>query len=278
MQKIFVRPNQSQPMTHLPCPAPPPPVPPSATGTAKEPATAAIQSASLTLEPLPPVPATPTEPRIGKLPVEAKNALQALRKFLDAPAWDQRAALSLKGEALRGAMEKHAASFGDGPIQVGSITFVERYPSKNGVPPYCMFELGDGSLSHPVMVLVEETPKSGCKVDWEAFVDFKDNLLFRFLNDHALPAQKFRVMLQRHHYFEDDVPDVDNKDAFKAIQPNADFMANVFLPKGSATARQLSSKLTWGEDIPVIAELVWRTDGKLHWVEIASIVSYGWRG
>lgn len=257
---------------------PPPPLPASANEPSTPLGTGAMQSASLALEPLPPVPATPTEPRIGKLPVEAKGALQTLRTFLDAPTWEQRAAVSLKGEALKGAMEKHAAMFGDGPTRVEAISFVQRYPSKNGVPPYCMFEVSGGALRLPVMVLVEESPKSGIRVDWEAFVDFKDGLLLRFLSDHSLPAQKFRVMLQRHHYFEDDVPDVDGKDSFKAIQPNTDFIANVFLPKGSPVARQLSSKLTWGEDIPVIAELVWRTDGKLHWVEIASIVSYGWRG
>jgi hypothetical protein len=212
------------------------------------------------------------------LPAEAKSALQALENFLDAADWKARSAFVQKADAVRPAMEKHAAAGGDGPIVVEEIDFLERYPSKAGIPPYCMFEVSGGSLKHPVLTLVEQSPKDGVRVDWEAFTEFKDDLLLRFLEKKGAPPQKFRGLLRRKHYFDKDVPDIAAKDAFELEQPNAHFEGHVFVPRNSAVGKQLANQLPWGQDMPVIAELVWKSDAKVWWVQIDSIVSYGWRG
>lgn len=216
--------------------------------------------------------------RIGRVPADARSALEGLLKFLDAPTWKDRTAHVQKQEAVASAMEKHAAAHGDGPIVVGQVDFVERYPGKGAVPPYCMFELGGGPLTHPVLVLVEQPARGGARVDWEAFIEFKDDLLLRFLEKKGAPPQKFRVLLRRKHYFDKDVPDIAGKDSFQLDQPNSHFEGHVFVPRSSALGRQLANQLAWGQDMPVIAELVWKSDAKSWWVEIAGIVSYGWRG
>jgi hypothetical protein len=212
------------------------------------------------------------------VPPEAQSALSVLQKFLDAPTWQERLPFVQRGTALRSAMESHAAKFGDGPIRTGQIDFVERYVNKGGVPPYCMFELSGGALEHPVLVLVEQSSKSGVKVDWEAFIDFKESLLLKFLENQGAPSQSFRVILRRKHYFDRDVPEVGSKEAFEVKQPHGPYQGHIFVPKGTDLARQLANQLGWGMDMPVIAKLTWRSSGKYHWVEMTAITSYGWRG
>lgn len=218
------------------------------------------------------------ERRVGRVTAEAKSALEALLKFLDAPTWRERAAYAQKSAGVLEAMEAHATTYGDGPVVVGQVDFVERYPAKASVPPYCMFELNGGALKHPVLVLVEQSPKNGVRVDWEAFVEFKDDLLLQFLEKKGAPPHKFRVMLRRKHYFDKDVPDIAGKDSFQLEQPNSRFEGHVFVVRNSTTGKQLANQLAWGQDMPVIAELVWKSDAKSWWVEIGAITSYGWRG
>ncbi len=228
--------------------------------------------------PVTPAPAPSGDaPHVGKVPAEAESALVAVQKFLAAANWQERAAFSQKGDKLKAEMEQHAAAYPDGPIHAENIAFLDRYVAKDGHPPYCMFEVAGGSLKHPVMVLVEQPPKGPARVDWETFVEFKDDLLLKFLTTQGAPNRVFRVLLRRKHYFDDDVPDLDGKDAFQIQQPNADFDGHVFTPKGGAASKQLAGQLDWGKDVLVMIELTWRSAGDRHWVEIARIVTYGWR-
>src|SRR5439155_20519192 len=130
--------------------------------------------------------------------------------------------------------EKHAIAHGDGAISVGQIEFIERYPSKGKVPPYCMFEVSGGALEHAVLTLVEQSSKDGARVDWGTFVEFKDDLLLHFLENKTAPPQKFRGLLRRKHYFDKDVPDIASKDSFELEQPNAHVECHVFVPRNSA--------------------------------------------
>ena len=214
---------------------------------------------------------------VGRVTSEAKSALDALLKFLDASTWKERLNYVQKTADMPAALEKYTAANGDGPIAVDQIEFLERYPSKAGVPPYCMFEVSGGGLRHPVLVLVEQSPKNGVRIDWQAFIEFKDDLLLRFLENKNSPPEKFRVMIRRKHYFDRDVPDIASKDSFQLEQPNSDFQGHVFVARNSALGKQLASQLPWSQDMPVIAELVWKSDAKSWWVEISKIVSYGWR-
>lgn len=219
-----------------------------------------------------------TSTLLGKVPDEAQGALTTLRKFLAAPTWEARAAYVQKPEETKPAMEKHARRYGDGPVNPGTIKFVDRHPGKDGGPPYCMFEITGGDLKHNVLVLVEQPKEGEALVDWATFVEFKDDLLLKFLETQGEPNQSFRVMLSRKHYFAKDVPDLASKDSFQVQQPNDSFDGHVFLPKNTALSKKLASQLGWNQNMPVIVELAWRTNGKLHWVEIVRIVNYGWRG
>lgn len=230
--------------------------------------------------PVPPVMEVPKAVAIppvtlNPVPAEAQSALEALQKFLEAPTWNERAAYVQKPEMVKPLMEKYASKSGDGPIIVGSINFASRFTNDKGA--HCTFEVSGGSLPHPVMAVVEQPSNATARVDWETFVEFKDDLLLKFLESNGAPNQKFRVTMQRIHYFDKDVPEQDNKDSFGIRQPNSLFEGHIFLDKESALATQLATQLPWGKDLLIIAELTWKTNGKNHWVELQAIPSYGWR-
>lgn len=208
----------------------------------------------------------------------ARTALDSLKGFLAAPGISDRLRWCQKPETVRPLMEKHYTSHPDGPLKVGRIDLVASYPTKDGVPPYSMFELSGGALKNTVLALVEEKPKNEYRVDWEAFVEFKDGLLWEFMSKPDSRPQKFRVIMRRTHYFDKDVPDVGNKDGFELTQPSSEAVAHVFSVRSSPLSRQVAQRLGWDAKIPATVELVWRVDGTRRWVEIQTVPSFGWRG
>lgn len=230
--------------------------------------------------------APPSDPPVATPPpvverveaAPARTALDSLKAFLAAPGISDRLRWCQKPETVRPLMEKHYTSHPDGPVKFGKIDLVASYPSKDGVPPYSMFELSGGSLKNTILALVEEKPKNEFRVDWEAFVEFKDGLLWEFMGKPDSRPQKFRVIMRRTHYFDKDVPDVGNKDGFELTQPGSEALAHVFVARSSPISRQLAQRLGWDGKVPATLELVWRVDGSRRWVEIQAVPSFGWRG
>ncbi len=265
------------PKTEITIPPLPPPLPSSA----------AIPEAAAKLpEPAPDAPpaAAGEEPPAAMKIVEsgittpARPALAALKSFLAAPTWEKRLPWVQKPDTVKAAMERHYQKYPDGPVNVGRIEFIERYRARGGVPPYSMFEVEGGDLKHAIIVLVEEKSKTDLRVDWEAFAEFKDQLLWDFLNKPASAPGKFRVMIRRSHSFDKDVPDLARKEAFVLSQPGANTTANVFAIKGTAAARLLAQQLAWGDSIAATVQLAWHGEGDRHWVELKTIPAIGWRG
>ncbi|MEY4484699.1 MAG: hypothetical protein RL693_2151 [Verrucomicrobiota bacterium] len=213
--------------------------------------------------------------RLTSVPAAAQSAFDVLRRFLEVPTWSERANYVKNPVVVKPLMEKYASTSGDGPIVVSSINFLERYTKDKD--SYCTFEVSGGFLPHPVLAIVEQPANGPAQVDWESFVEFKDDQLLKFLESNGAPNQKFRVTMQRIHYFDKDVPNLESKDSFGVRQPNAPYEGHVFIEKNSALGVQLANQLPWGKDLLVIAELTWKTNGKDHWVELQAINSYGWR-
>ena len=258
---------------------PPPPPPPPVTASVPAPEPQLPKEADLPVKTDTPATA-PAELKITEhgITTAARPSFNSLKSFLAASSWKERLRFSQKPDTLDEVMERYYRNHADGPVPVDRIDFVERYPARDGAPPYCMFELRGGAVKEPLLVLVQETPKSVPRVDWEAFVEFKDHLLWDFLNKPSSPAQKFRVMLRRKHTFERDVPDREHKDSFELSQPNADATALVYAPRDGKAARLLAQHLSWNASVAVIIELAWRTDGTRRWVEIQAVPAFGWRG
>ena len=207
----------------------------------------------------------------------AQSAQQVLRKFLAAPDWRERQRWSQRSQSLGSTMEKYYQSHPDGAVDVAQIEFIDRYPKSKDHPPYSMFEISGGSLKQTVLVLVEEATGGQPRVDWETFVEFKDRLLWQFLLKPSAAPQKFRVQMRRKHTFDKSIPDIENKDSFELTLPGSDAASLVYASRDGSASKVLSQQLAWGSMLPVTVELQWRSEGIKKWVEIKSLVAFGWR-
>ena len=158
-----------------------------------------------------------------------------------------------------------------------AIEFMQRFPAKNGLPAYCMFEVRGPKLPHPVLLLVDQPAKKDAQVDWEAFVEFQNGTLNRFFAARTSEARRFRVVVRRRHAFEKGVPDLDNKDSFEVSHPGAGETFPVYVSRKSETGKDLANKLPWNNDLPAIVELLWHKQGSQEWVELRSLVANGWK-
>lgn len=210
-------------------------------------------------------------------PPEAKPAVQALKQFLGASSLDVRLQHTLGAEHMKPLMERYYARAGDGPIVVDHIEFIRMDPNPElGSGKHCIFSIENKAWEFPVPVMLEEQP-DGFKVDWLAFVEFKDRLLEKFFQSYQEGPARFHVGIIRHHYFEDKVPNVDRKYAFRVspAPPNS-FQASVFLDKESNLAQELRVRLPWETHVWAVVELEWKKLGTQQWVELSAVPQMHW--
>ncbi len=210
-------------------------------------------------------------------PEEARDAVNALKRFLQASNVSERLSYTLGAEVMKPLMERYYSRAADGPVMVDRIDFVRMDPNPElGSGRHCIFSLENKTWEYPVPVMLEEQP-DGFKVDWLAFVEFKDRLLEKFFENYQEGAARFHVGIIRHHYFEDNVPNLDRKYAFRVspAPPNT-FQASVFLNKESPLAEQLRTRLPWETHVWAVVELEWKKLGTQQWVELSAIPQMHW--
>jgi hypothetical protein len=210
-------------------------------------------------------------------PPEAKPAVEALRKFLSANSLSERLQHTLGAEHMKPLMERYYTRLADGPVIVDRIQFVRMDPNPElGSGRHCIFSLENKTWEFPVPVMLEEQ-SDGFKVDWLAFVEFKDRLLEKFFQSYQEGAARFHVGIIRHHYFEDGVPNIERKDAFRVMPaPPNSFQASVFLDKDSALAQELRTRLPWETHVWAVVELEWKKLGSQQWVELSAVPQMHW--
>ncbi|MFO1485201.1 MAG: hypothetical protein U1F71_17705 [Verrucomicrobiaceae bacterium] len=211
------------------------------------------------------------------IPPTAAPALAALKQFLGASNVEERLKHTLGAEFMKPLMERYYSRSPDGPVIVDRIEFVRLDPNPElGSGKHCIFSLENKAWEFPVPVMLEEQT-DGFKVDWLAFVEFKDRLLEKFFQTYQEGKAGFHVGIIRHHYFEDNVPNSDHKDAFRVspAPPNT-FQASVFLDKDSALAQQLRSRLPWETHVWAVVELEWKKLGSQQWVELCAVPQMHW--
>jgi serine/threonine protein kinase len=213
------------------------------------------------------------------IPDEALPALQVLRDFLAAPKLTERLKFTLAAEMLKPVMERYYASSPDGPIQGHKITFsrFDQTPELIGAP-HCVFSVESKEWAHPVPVILKKSA-SGWKVDWLTFVELKDRKLEAFFESYTEKRALFHVGIHRQHYFENDVPDRDQKEAFSIGLPKPNPLRKVvFLRKDTRLARQLRDQLPWETHVWAIVELQWKKLGSQQWVELVFVPQLHWYG
>lgn len=246
-------------------PAPPPPVTPDA--LMEVPAGQTTQ------------PAAPSSTPALAISDEAKPAADALMAFLAADTLEgkRQFILGAGDPQIDALVERYYGQADAVPIPVTSIGLIRHDPNPEvGGGMQSVFMVASPDWTYPIPVMVQET-KSGYKLDWIAFIEFKDNWLFKFVQGFRENPGRFHVSIKRGHYFERDVPDLEEKDCFIIQPPQEDFEVSVFVPKNTPLAEKLRRDLSWSTQYAyVLAEIQWRDDGAHQWIELTAVPQLNW--
>jgi hypothetical protein len=134
--------------------------------------------------------------------------------------------------------------------------------------------------AHPLgfPVSAEDTP-DGYRIDWQSYIQWRDAWLRRFLDSKSSDPQTLFVVLRRTHYFNDDVPGLEDKHAFKVTSAvPGDEGAVAFVEKNSAIGRSLAELYEWRTLYFPVVELQWVPSGKeSRYLRLNRIVRSSWR-
>ncbi len=127
-------------------------------------------------------------------------------------------------------------------------------------------------------VSAEQTPQ-GYRIDWQSYVQWRDEWLRNFAQNKTADTQMLFVVLRRTHYFNDDVPDLDGKLAFKltsAVPGDEGVVA--FADRDSELGRSLEETFKWRKLYFPVVELKWVSEsGADKFVRLTRIVRPTWR-
>lgn len=212
-----------------------------------------------------------------KVPSEAEPALKTLKAFLASSTAEERSTYVLGADLMKPLLDRYYSRNNDGPITVDHISF-GRYDKQPdlGTGAHCIFHIESKTWEYPVPAMLEEQA-DGWKVDWLTFIELKDRKLEDFFKTYQEGKAAFHVGIFRQHYFGDEVPNRDQKDAFSIGLPRPNpFRAPVFLGKDAELARQLRERLPWEVHVWAIVELEWKKLGSQQWVELVSMPQMHW--
>jgi hypothetical protein len=231
-----------------------------------------------------PVLVTPTSPTaaVESASTDGETSFVRSRRVLDgflaAKNWKERLPLILKPDLLRPEIEEYYREKPDGPIAVQSVTYMDTFRLPVTNRRMTIFHVAcDGC--EPIPVTLEET-EEGHKVDWQAFVEFKDLRLVEYFKKFQEDAGIFRVVLRRSHYFGSGVPDVDGKLCFTVEPPVPGFDNNfVWIDKNN---KELIEKLGVRAEFsnrsqPTVALRWVKNDASEPYVVLDDILSDAWR-
>ncbi|MCW0219892.1 MAG: hypothetical protein OJI67_16320 [Prosthecobacter sp.] len=222
--------------------------------------------------------AMPKSPEVKvEVSEEGQPAADALLKFLQASNLQERLRYTLAANSMKPLMERYYQSQPDNSIQVDAIGLVRFDPKPQlGGGAHAVFGVESRTWEYPVPVMLEQN-KDGFQVDWLSFVEFKDRLLEKFFEGYQEGPARFHVGITRTHYFEDKVPNSDNKDAFLVgpAPPNP-YQTTVFVEKDSQLGRDLKDRIPWGSQVWAIVELEWVKLGTQQWVQLVGVPQLNW--
>lgn len=216
-------------------------------------------------------------PIAKNVPPVCNPALAGLKNFLAAPTWRERLQYMMLPEQMESKAETYYASNPDGPVEVDEIHYLRHDDDPQvGSGTHVVFVLFSRAWDYGFPVMVEQKGNDA-RVDWLTFVEFKDDLLNKFLNNYMEGPVRFHVGIRRTHYFEDDVPNHDEMDAFEISTPMENAHGFVFTPRSTPLARSMNSTISWDKEASwVIVELQWRRQGSAKWIEITGLPQLNW--
>lgn len=224
-----------------------------------------------------PMMANGDRPVLRDVPPACNVAVQGLKKFLAAATWKERMPYVQLPDQMERKAQIYYSSNQDGPVNVDEIRYLRHdVDPQIGKGMHVVFELSSRAWDYKVPVMVEQSGDEA-RVDWLTFVEFKDDLLNKFSSNYMDGPVRFHVGIRRTHYFEDNIPNLEQKDAFEVTTPMDNVRAFVFTPKGTPLARSLASTISWDKDVSwVVVELQWRKEGPAKWIELTALPQLNW--
>ncbi len=217
------------------------------------------------------------QPVIKNVPPACKGAVEGLLNFLNARNWQERSKYIQLASQMEPKLKLYYASNPDGPIDVDEVQYLRHDDSPQvGKGQHAVFVLFSRNWEYGFPVMVEVTA-DGARVDWLTFIEFKDNMLNKFMSNYMEERVQFHVGIRRTHYFDENIPALDKKEAFTVTSPMENIRGWVFVPKGTSFARSLSSTISWDKEASwVVVELQWRKEGTAKWVEMTALPQLNW--
>ena len=99
-----------------------------------------------------------------------------------------------------------------------------------------------------------------------------------FFKSFQSEPRRFVVQINRTHYFDDDVPDLEKRDCFEVEPTNDTTRHYTFVLKSSSLGKDLEKRIPWSarQDLvlPYEVELKWNKEGGKEWLELVSVEEY----
>ena len=223
-----------------------------------------------------PEPSTfPADSRVEPEPVKHAEAKAALETFLTAGGIEERLQYVHSPDKVEKAMEEYYGRHPQG-LEPTRVEFQLANKLRDSQKQFFVFEVTTKQQTAPFPVSVEETEK-GYKLDWRLFIEFHDNLLGQYLKIFQQDPDQFRVMLERAHYFRNDVPDLGNKLCFRIRPPMVGHEGYAFVVADSALGKELEDKFDWDVLYMPIVELKWVSVDGWKYIEVTKIIQDNWR-
>ncbi len=229
-----------------------------------------------------PAQATPVRPAVtidAALPPKSNTpeAEETLNGFLKAPNWSARSAFVISPDSTRPKMEADARQHPDGPISFESVSVKYSQADANSTTRLLVYEVlsaGEPKISHVAVLKTYD----GWRVDWNSFVEFRDDRLTRFIDGSAELAGEFHVIVRPASPSANASPENQEFASYILSPPMADRQRVAFVKRSSPVYSELLLALEKKPVFLTVAELAKRTlrDGRTY-LEILSIKSNDWR-
>lgn len=234
------------------------------------------------------VPLPPAQPAVPRLEPASTPASQpesvkasaaaeaALRAFLEAPDWTTRSTHVLFRERLKTAMESYSHKMPDGPTSYTEIKRKDTFMDRETGASFFIFYVCTEKHPDGFPTVVAET-NSGWLVDWEAFVEFRDDQFKTFCDGPAGQSGKFHLLVTapppsraantENEYFA----------SFLIGPPGADSARIAYVKKNAGACARLTESTKDGAVFAPVVEVSKRTtpEGKSY-LEIDSVVASRW--
>lgn len=201
----------------------------------------------------------------------------SLRAFLEAPDWPARSAYVLRPEQVRSAMEAYSKVVPDGATPYNSIKLEHSQTDLGSGNTLFIFKVTTEKIPEGIPVAVVETDK-GWLIDWEVFVEFRDDQFKQFVAGPAEQTGRFHLIVRERSESDDAKSSNEHFVSFLLDPPFPGREQTAFVKKDSKAYSMIVAGLSpSGIYTPVLEITKLSTPDGKSFLEIIEVLSPDWR-